>query len=706
MGKQYYELYALHRPHSRIDWARIFFILPLIALTGSVIGERTRRNPLCREYDSSVWRDRRDLIRGTHLSLDNNEYRQAILDSFSLNLPIGTILDPYGDYLVKEFIETGRLAKDGAGRVRASAEDLAQAAKRHSKEVALPNWENIGPMNKTVFEMNLNRTLFLGRQMDLDAGNYNQNQGSTSPEEMAMSDEEAKKKLHDAVSFARKRFNKVDQLEYLKGVATSLMGANERYAAEAFGYILELDPTDKEAAQVMVDLYSKLGDDEATFKMLEYMRKHFTVTPEFDRLEHHVSSGVRTRLAKDWGRKLNVKTTRVSRTIPRLTHDELYRPDNVEYLHGNRPFILSGIIDSTTLGSMQRKMEAVLEYFSDKTHVSYNPYGVHETSKSGPSQVRTSLKRAMKMLEYSKGKVLPDADKYVRSSQRGQHIQWMPTSMEWYPISRFLGLSNLSLPTLLQDFASGWSVGAGFGDREELRSMEEALPTRLITLGSEHSGLFMHDDTVPLSAWQLQLVGAKTWLFCAPSESDYIGEVGDIDGNGWNPQTEPQFALARCTNTTAFPGDIVYYPTKYWHQTLYHVNGAGLGENSRPLNFPWNLAPVNVALGTRAVQASKAEQLSQYLEVCFYDALYMRTIGSIVSVVTLVSTRWLVIPKRVRPASLPLTPCFVDKDWKGSQTGSKSDIKVALQRVKKTVRGTTNTVWSKRRKPMIHTCHC
>ena len=147
----------------------------------------------------------------------------------------------------------------------------------------------------------------------------------------------------------------------------------------------------------------------------------------------------------------------------------------------------------------------------------------------------------------------------------------------------------------------------------------------------------MHDDAVPLSAWQLQLLGAKTWLFCAPSESDYVGR-SHIDGNGWNPSTHPQFALARCTNTTvsstlillcgtayyssgvvtylqAFPGEIVYYPTKYWHQTLYHVSEEGLGERSTPVNFPWNLSPVNVALGTRVVQPTKVKELKQYLEV-------------------------------------------------------------------------------------------
>lgn len=73
---------------------------------------------------------------------------------------------------------------------------------------------------------------------------------------------------------------------------------------------------------------------------------------------------------------------------------------------------------------------------------------------------------------------------HFSASQKGQHAQWMPTSLEWFSISRFLGIDDLPLPEMLKDEASGLFLGGGFGNRKEKKSLEEALPLRFITLGN------------------------------------------------------------------------------------------------------------------------------------------------------------------------------------------------------------------------------
>eukprot|EP01138_Halocafeteria_seosinensis_P004268 gb/GECG01004365.1/.p1 GENE.gb/GECG01004365.1/~~gb/GECG01004365.1/.p1 ORF type:complete len:707 (+),score=90.76 gb/GECG01004365.1/:1-2121(+) len=581
--------------------------LVTVVLVESVVGVRgsggERQSPACDKHDFNVRRPRKDLIRGTYLALDENENRQAILDGFSTTVPTHKILDPRGDYLVKEFLETGRLV-NGMDGSSISGEYLKELVDDESGEVEIPNWKNEGPMNKTIFEKHLDRLIFLTAHPP---------QATTSAPSKAssMSDEEAKHSIKKAIISSKKLFTRNERLEYLKAVAERLLKENLRYAAKAFEYIRELDPSDIAVGNTLLDVYLDIGEYEAAFNLFEEIREHLS---DADSRYRNLVSRLGKRLGKEWGRRVYVEDTSIARTVPRLTKNDLYDPQNVDYLLGNKPFILVGAVEDTDLTMMQRRMEAVLEYFSDKSLVSYAPYGIHIGPEYGPSHVSVSLKRAVRLLEYTKGDVTPNATDYVNTSQRGPHVQWMPNSLEWYPISKFLGLRNISLPSLLHDNASGLSICGGFGDRDEMRSLEEALPTRLITLGAQHSGLFMHDDAVPLSAWQFQLLGAKTWLFCPPSEGKYIGSAQQVDGNAWDPHSQPQFSLARCTNTTVFPGEIVYYPTKYWHQTLYHLNEDDFGDSNSSFTYPWNLTPINVALGSRVVQPQTVERLNDFLE--------------------------------------------------------------------------------------------
>lgn len=63
--------------------------------------------------------------------------------------------------------------------------------------------------------------------------------------------------------------------------------------------------------------------------------------------------------------------------LPRFTMDELYKPENWEYLHGRYPYILKDVFDPDTVREMKKKTEVYLEYFSDKTFVDFYPYGSH-----------------------------------------------------------------------------------------------------------------------------------------------------------------------------------------------------------------------------------------------------------------------------------------------------------------------------------------
>lgn len=82
----------------------------------------------------------------------------------------------------------------------------------------------------------------------------------------------------------------------------------------------------------------------------------------------------RKSLADDNG-KIHVKHEPVD--FPRLTLSEMYQPENHIYLQGKRPFILTGVFKGEKLRELQRKTEAILAYFGDKTHIEYLPFASH-----------------------------------------------------------------------------------------------------------------------------------------------------------------------------------------------------------------------------------------------------------------------------------------------------------------------------------------
>eukprot|EP01037_Dinobryon_pediforme_P029035 gene29035-32532_t len=76
--------------------------------------------------------------------------------------------------------------------------------------------------------------------------------------------------------------------------------------------------------------------------------------------------------------------------------------------------------------------------------------------------------------------------------------------------------------------------------------------------------MFNHQDTLKTSSWQVQIAGQKKWHICPPSENGFMYGAGDVDF--FNPNYF-KYPLAR--NATCYqPGDFIYYPTDFWHQTL------------------------------------------------------------------------------------------------------------------------------------------
>merc|ERR1719503_299471 len=86
---------------------------------------------------------------------------------------------------------------------------------------------------------------------------------------------------------------------------------------------------------------------------------------------------------------------------------------------------------------------------------------------------------------------------------------------------------------------------------------------KFLLIGERGTTMFFHKDGLASSSWQAQIAGRKKWTLCPNTQSHLLSE----GINTYNPdyKRHPRFADALCGQVTAGPGDILYYPSYWWH---------------------------------------------------------------------------------------------------------------------------------------------
>ncbi|KAL1496394.1 hypothetical protein AB1Y20_016349 [Prymnesium parvum] len=109
--------------------------------------------------------------------------------------------------------------------------------------------------------------------------------------------------------------------------------------------------------------------------------------------------------------------------------------------------------------------------------------------------------------------------------------------------------------------------------------------------GGEGAGMFLHPDTLRTSSWQMQLRGRKRWHLC-PGEggpeaaAHRYCSAADVDTFDPDYSKCPSFKKATCYEGVLSPGEVLFYPEDYWHQTqgLDEGNAAISGTLVTPSN--------------------------------------------------------------------------------------------------------------------------
>jgi len=147
----------------------------------------------------------------------------------------------------------------------------------------------------------------------------------------------------------------------------------------------------------------------------------------------------------------------------------------------------------------------------------------------------------------------------------------------------------------------------------------------MIMGGGVGAGMFLHPDTLRTSSWQLQIRGRKRWHLCPgrggpeKAASTYCG-AADIDTFDPDYSKCPSFRSATCYEGVIGPGEALYYPEDYWHQT--RALDSGNAAISGTLVSPSNGALVAQELqkecdGASRIIARGSTELCNALRVCF-----------------------------------------------------------------------------------------
>jgi hypothetical protein len=92
----------------------------------------------------------------------------------------------------------------------------------------------------------------------------------------------------------------------------------------------------------------------------------------------------------------------------------------------------------------------------------------------------------------------------------------------------------------------------------------------MLVIGPEGAGMFAHQDNFDSGTWQAQIIGSKDWVICNPAlvpHGETLYKPGQVDFFDVDRQAFPHFSHSSCTRITAQPGQILMYPSHWWHQT-------------------------------------------------------------------------------------------------------------------------------------------
>lgn len=157
----------------------------------------------------------------------------------------------------------------------------------------------------------------------------------------------------------------------------------------------------------------------------------------------------------------------------------------------------------------------------------------------------------------------------------GEYARYLRSHVDLRPLYLSSWAFQHDAPELLGDFhtphafADDW-----FGD------LPEALRPCLtwLFIGPAGAGSWLHLDIALTAAWNVQVVGRKRWRLFDPADHGRM-YGGKVDAFAPDLTRFPLFARARALECELGPGEAIFTPSRWWHQTLSLDEGIAVTSN-------------------------------------------------------------------------------------------------------------------------------
>lgn len=194
---------------------------------------------------------------------------------------------------------------------------------------------------------------------------------------------------------------------------------------------------------------------------------------------------------------------------------------------------------------------------------------------------------------------------------------------QWRQLLLGLGLSTPEW-TARTRMPESECAGALAAANQSMLAFEKLLRWRLLALGgSAGGGMHLHVDSPPVSNVHLQVRGRKRWALCPPrpdASSFYC--AGSANAFARLPADAlfcPEFSNTSCYDAVLRPGESLFYPSRWWHQTQTLDDGtASLSKSFITAGDASSFAPAMQQLCTAAerLRSSSHVALCKALSPC------------------------------------------------------------------------------------------
>jgi hypothetical protein len=238
--------------------------------------------------------------------------------------------------------------------------------------------------------------------------------------------------------------------------------------------------------------------------------------------------------------------------LPRIPLYNLDNPEFRVYKDGQLPYILTHVANNW----------GIFDELSPQWLASNFQDGITDVYTNGMRRLDGDEGQSPNLDYLDEALVLQHA---VNNTRHQTYVQWRIRLPQW---ERMAHLFDPFPPYL----SGKWWQDKCLHNRTTKANLWSAVAWRMMVIGKDEAGMFVHPDSFFTSVWQMQVQGTKRWAVCHPEDDHLFPRAGEWDP--FNPSFDdwaaeyPKMREARCGFADVSPGEVLLYPSNYWHATL------------------------------------------------------------------------------------------------------------------------------------------